>query len=77
MFFFLPLEGVEPIFLQFFRHAPRQLEASREAHQLGFSQQCVLRVQQTQQPSVPRGVLVPSQFLLGAFDLLGQLWLPP
>ena len=32
--FFLPLEGVEPICLQLFRHAPRQLEASREAHQL-------------------------------------------
>ena len=33
-FFFLLLEGVEPICLQLFRHAPRQLEARREAHQL-------------------------------------------
>ena len=32
--FFLPLEGIEPICLQIFRHAPRQLETSREAHQL-------------------------------------------
>ena len=45
VFFFLPLEGVEPVCLQFFRHAPRQLEASREAHQLGFDQQRVLCVQ--------------------------------
>ena len=48
VFFFLPLEGIEPICLQFFRHAPRQLEARREAHQLGFNQQCVLCVQQPQ-----------------------------
>jgi hypothetical protein len=46
--FFLPFEGVEPVCLQLFCHAPRQLEASREAHQLGFNQQCVLCVQQPQ-----------------------------
>ena len=73
--FFLPLEGIEPICLQLFRHAPRQLEASREAHQLGFNQQCVLCVQQPQQLSAPRGVHVPPQFLLGTFDLLGQFWM--
>ena len=48
VFFLLLLEGVEPICLQFFRHAPRQLEACCEAHQCGLSQQCVLRVQQPQ-----------------------------
>jgi len=51
---------------------PRQLEARREAHQLGFDQQCVLRVQQMQQLLSPHGVHVPPQFLLGAFDLLVQ-----
>ncbi len=39
VFFFLPFEGVEPICLQLFRHATRQLEARREAHQRGFRQQ--------------------------------------
>ena len=67
-FFFLPLEGVEPICLQLFRHAPRQLETRREAHQCGLRQQCVLCVQQSQQLSAPRGVHVPPQFLLGVFD---------
>ena len=75
MFFFLPLEGIEPICLQLFRHAPRQLEARREAHQLGFNQQCVLCVQQPQQLSAPRGIHVPPQILMGVFDLLGQLWI--
>ena len=28
VFFFLPFEGVEPVCLQLFRHAPRQLEAA-------------------------------------------------
>lgn len=72
VFFFLPFEGVEPVCLQLFCHAPRQLEACREAHQLGFNQQCVLRIQQSQQLLPPCGVHVPPQFLLGAFDLLVQ-----
>ena len=37
VFFFLPLEGVEPICLQFFRHAPRQLEADRKSTRLNSS----------------------------------------
>ena len=53
----------------------RQLEARREAHQLGFNQQCVLRIQQSQQLSAPRGIHVPPQILMGVFDLLGQLWI--
>ena len=39
VFFFLLLEGVEPVCLQLSRHAPRQFEARREAHQRGFRQQ--------------------------------------
>ena len=58
MLFFLPLEGIEPICLQLFCHAPRQFEARREAHQLGFNQQCVLCVQQPQQLSAPCGIHV-------------------
>ena len=75
VFFFLPFEGVEPICLQLFRHATRQLEARREAHQLGFNQQCVLCVQRAEQPPAPRGVHVPPQFFLGVFDLGVQFWM--
>lgn len=69
---FLSFEGIEPICLQFFHHVPHQLEACREAHQLGFNQQRVLCVQQPQQLLSLRSVHVPPQFLLGVFDLCVQ-----
>ena len=75
VFFFLPFEGVEPVCLQLFRHAPRQLEARREAHQLGFNQQCILCVQQPKQFSAAFGIYAIAQALTGAFNLGVQFWM--
>ena len=68
MFFFLPFKGVEPICLQLFRHAPRQLEARREAHQRVLRQQRILCVQQPKQLPATFGIYAIAQTLTGGLD---------
>ena len=63
---FVGIEGVGSS--QFSGDTGRQLEARREAHQRGLSQQCILCVQQMEQLLTLCGIHVPPQFLSGGFD---------
>ena len=65
-FFLVGIEGVGRS--QLSSDTGRQLEACCEAHQLGFSQQCVLRVQQPKQFPAAFGIYAIAQALTGGLD---------